>query len=77
MILRAIRGESPTKLAKEFGISRAWVYAAGNIAITAPEARLQAAEKELEFRRAVVALLAAEKGWWEETAMEERYEQND
>jgi hypothetical protein len=38
---------------------------------------LQAAEKELEFRRAVVALLAAEKGWWEETAMEERYERDD
>jgi len=58
LVLRALDGESPSALSKEYGVARSWVYVLVDEARGYAEKQLKEAEAELEFRRRVVTLIS-------------------
>jgi len=58
LVLRALGGESPSTLAREYDVARSWIYVLADEAKGYAEKQLKEAEAELEFRRRVVTLIS-------------------
>ncbi len=56
IVIRALRGENKSALAREYGITRNALYSLLKAALTSPKKKLAEAEREVEFRREVYRL---------------------
>lgn len=58
IVLRALRGESPLALSREYDVARSWIYYMIDEAKANADSAYTDAQDDLEFRRQVLELTA-------------------